>query len=91
MANTISDKDAYEILFDSAMEQSASGVPFFLAIYTFGTHASLDSADETFGDGTDARTTPLTQLSRIISGQTLPAMRSRCLSITKVSPQRASM
>lgn len=54
MANTISDKDAYEILFDSAMEQSASGVPFFLAIYTFGTHASLDSADETFGDGTDA-------------------------------------
>lgn len=54
LADSISDKDAYEILFDCAEKKAKSNEPFFLAIYTFGTHASLDSTDETFGDGTDA-------------------------------------
>lgn len=54
MANTISDKDAYKLLFDVAMEKAESKKPFFLTIYTFGTHASLDSTDEMFEDGADA-------------------------------------
>lgn len=54
LADSISDKDAYEILFDSAEKKAESDEPFFMAIYTFGTHASLDSTDEKFGDGKDA-------------------------------------
>lgn len=54
MADTISDKDAYEMIFDIAKEQEETGEPFFLSIYTFGTHASLDSTDQKFGNGTDA-------------------------------------
>ncbi len=52
-ADYFSDKEAYEMLFDTCMEEKASGKPFFTAIYTFGTHASLDSMDEKFGDGKD--------------------------------------
>lgn len=47
------DSDAYEFLYDTVVEQHESGTPFFTAIYTFGTHASLDSPDEKFGDGSD--------------------------------------
>lgn len=54
IADSISDKDAYEILFDTATEKSKSEQPFFTAIYTFGTHTSLDSPDEKFGDGSDS-------------------------------------
>lgn len=54
MANSISDRDAYTLLYDSAVEFSKTDSPFFLAIYTFGTHASLDSVDKKFGDGTDS-------------------------------------
>ena len=49
----ILDKKAYEILFDLAEEQENTEEPFFIGIYTFGTHASLGSPDEKFGDGTD--------------------------------------
>lgn len=52
-ADTISDKDVYEMLFDTAEEHQATGKPFFMATYTFGTHASLDSTDQVFGDGTN--------------------------------------
>lgn len=51
--NTISDKDAYEILFITAEQQAQTNEPFFMAIYTFGTHATLDSVNEKYGDGTD--------------------------------------
>lgn len=51
---TIADKRAYEILFDLALKQKESEKPFFIGIYTFGTHASLESPDEVFGDGLDA-------------------------------------
>lgn len=54
MANSISDKDAYEILFDLAVEEEKTGTPFFISIYTLGTHASMDSTDQMFGDGKDA-------------------------------------
>lgn len=53
-SNTISDKDVYEMLFDTAEEHQMTGKPFFLATYTFGTHASLDSTDQVFEDGTNA-------------------------------------
>ncbi|MCR4587345.1 MAG: LTA synthase family protein [Lachnospiraceae bacterium] len=51
--NYFSDKESYEMLFEHCLEQQAAGEPFFTAIYTFGTHASLDSMDEKFGDGKD--------------------------------------
>ncbi|MCR1906199.1 GBS Bsp-like repeat-containing protein [Intestinimonas butyriciproducens] len=50
----IQDKDAYELLFDTVMDQHQIGQPFFAAIYTFGTHVSLDSPHEQYGDGKDA-------------------------------------
>ena len=37
--------------FATIEEKSAGSQPFFTAIYTFGTHASFDSPDEKFGDG----------------------------------------
>lgn len=53
MSDTISDKDAYNLLYDTAIEYSESNEPFFIAMYTFGTHASLDSCNEKFGDGSN--------------------------------------
>lgn len=53
-ANSISDKDAYEMLFDTAEELGEQEEPFFLSIYTFGTHATLDSTDEKYEDGSNA-------------------------------------
>lgn len=54
IADSISDKDAYELLFDTAEKLAKDGKPFFTAIYTFGTHTSLDSPDEKFGDESDS-------------------------------------
>ena len=51
---TLSDKSAYELLWDTCMDMNTSDKPFFTAIYTFGTHVSLDSPDEVFDDGKDA-------------------------------------
>lgn len=48
---SLSDKEAYEKLYSVIEEQYASNSPFFTAIYTFGTHASFDSPDEKYGDG----------------------------------------
>jgi len=48
-----SDKMAYEELFYQMEELDRGDAPYLLSIYTFGTHASFDSADEKFGDGTD--------------------------------------
>lgn len=46
-----SDKDAYELLYDTACRMHNQNAPFFLCIYTFGTHVSFDSVDEVYGDG----------------------------------------
>lgn len=54
VADTVSDKDAYELLYNTVTEQGKSGRPFFTAIYTFGTHTSLNSPNEKFGDGKDS-------------------------------------
>ncbi|MBO4862966.1 MAG: sulfatase-like hydrolase/transferase [Eubacterium sp.] len=50
---SISDKDAFELLFNTAVEYNEKDKPFFISMYSFGTHASFDSPDEKFGDGTD--------------------------------------
>lgn len=54
MADALSDKAAYELLFETAVEQNREEEPFFLAMYSFGTHATLDGVYETFGDGSNA-------------------------------------
>lgn len=46
---TLSDKEAFEVLYET-MEGQA-GQPYFTAMYTFGTHISMDSPDEKHGDG----------------------------------------
>ena len=48
-----SDRLAYEKLFDEMSELDKGNDPFLISIYTFGTHASFDSADVKFRDGTD--------------------------------------
>jgi phosphoglycerol transferase MdoB-like AlkP superfamily enzyme len=52
-SSTLSDRQAYESLYDVISGEHAAGHPFMTAIYTFGTHVSLDSPDEKFGDGSD--------------------------------------
>lgn len=47
----ISDKDAFDLLYNTAEAYAGSGTTFFLGMYSFGTHASFDSADEIYGNG----------------------------------------
>ena len=47
----ISDKDAFELLYNTAEAYGSSGTPFFLGMYSFGTHASFDSENEIYGNG----------------------------------------
>lgn len=54
MVDSYSDKEAYEMLFDTACSLEKANSPYFLCIYTFGTHVSLDSVDEVYGDGSNA-------------------------------------
>ena len=35
-------------------EKEKSNQPYLIAMYTLGTHASFDSVDEIFGDGSEA-------------------------------------
>lgn len=53
-ANSISDKSSYEKLLNLMNEKEKSNQPYLIAMYTLGTHASFDSVDEIFGDGSDA-------------------------------------
>lgn len=50
----LTDKEAYEFLWDTVEEESENDEPFFTAIYTFNTHLTFDSEDEKFEDGSDA-------------------------------------
>lgn len=54
MADALSDKSAYEMLFDTALKENEGEAPFFLAMYSFGTHATLDGVYEEFEDGPNA-------------------------------------
>lgn len=49
----ICDKDAYQLLFDTAQTMEGEGQPFFLAMYSFETHVGFDSSDQRYGDGKD--------------------------------------
>lgn len=53
MANSLSDRSAYELLFETALEQNEDTAPFFLVMYSFGTHATLNGVYEEFGDGSN--------------------------------------
>lgn len=51
---SMNDAEAYEFLFETAQRYDAEKAqPFFITIYTFGTHTSFDSMDgnEIYGDG----------------------------------------
>ena len=50
----LTDKEAYDLLLQTAEDQSSKGQPFFTTIYTFNTHVSLDSDDEKYGNGSEA-------------------------------------
>ena len=54
-AKGMTDGEAYRLLMDSAYELSEGDEPFFLSIYTFGTHVSFDTPDEdvVFEDGSN--------------------------------------
>ena len=49
----VSDKEAYNYLYDEAIRLNDNDKPFFIGIYTFFTHVSFDSDDEKFGNGKD--------------------------------------
>lgn len=51
MIGSYSDKDAYALLYDTACRMHDQGKPFFLCIYTFGTHVTFDSVDAVYGNG----------------------------------------
>ncbi len=49
-ASSVSDRQAYDLLWDT-MTAAPADHPYFICMYTFGTHVSLDSPDEKFADG----------------------------------------
>ncbi len=49
--DTMTDKEAYDLLYDTAVSYNSLDCPFFLGIYTFGTHATFDSQENTYADG----------------------------------------
>lgn len=53
LADSISDKDAYGILTEVCAKQEKSDHPFFISMYTVGTHVGWVCPDEKFSDGTD--------------------------------------
>ena len=53
LGESLTDKQAYEVLFNKMSSEHSTGQPFMTGIYTFGTHVSFDSPDEKFGDGSD--------------------------------------
>lgn len=62
MVNSMSDREAFDALYNFCKENEDVGEPYFCSIYTFGTHASLNSPDEVFGDGSDAELNKLYNL-----------------------------
>lgn len=54
MAQSLSDRQAYDKLYDVMQEENKKDQPYFIAIYTLGTHVSFDSTDQMYADGKDA-------------------------------------
>ncbi len=53
LLESLSDREAYEELFRQMEQASGEKDPFFISMYTFGTHASWNSVNKKFGDGSD--------------------------------------
>ena len=51
--NYYSDGEAFDLLYDTVAAFAGGEDPYFVSMYTFGTHATLDSTEEMFGDGSD--------------------------------------
>lgn len=49
--SSTSDKEAYNFLYEQMVKQDKFTKPFFISMYTFGTHLSLDSTDKVYKDG----------------------------------------
>lgn len=52
-AGSLSDRQAYNILFNQAKEYSKKGKPFFIGLYSFGTHVSFDTDENIYEDGSN--------------------------------------
>ncbi|MDD6328372.1 MAG: LTA synthase family protein [Lachnospiraceae bacterium] len=48
---TMSDREAFEILFEEAEKLAQEDKPFLLSMYSFGTHVYSDSPNQIYGDG----------------------------------------
>lgn len=48
---SLTDGEAYSLLFDELEEAIGTGTPQFLTVYTFGTHVTFDSEEELYGNG----------------------------------------
>lgn len=53
VAGSLSDRMAYDQLYNIAEQYSKKGQPFFLGMYSFGTHVSFDADENQFGDGSN--------------------------------------
>lgn len=53
VAGSLSDRQAYSILYDTAKEYNSKGKPFFICMYSFGTHMSFDTDENVYGDGSN--------------------------------------
>ncbi|WP_161980131.1 LTA synthase family protein [Streptococcus sp. S784/96/1] len=51
MDGSTTDREAYRFLYDEMVRQDKFTKPFFISMYTFGTHLSLDSTDKVYKDG----------------------------------------
>ena len=61
LCSSLSDKDAYDLLYETSLALSDDDAPFFVAIYTFGTHVSFNSTDRMFLNGADRLLNPVSQ------------------------------
>ena len=52
--HTIHDKEAYELLYDTSINLNKENKPFFLSMYSVETHATFNSHDKKFGNGSNA-------------------------------------
>lgn len=52
-SETATDSDLYSLLWEETTRQAGKDSPFLVSTYSFGTHITLDSPDEKFGDGSD--------------------------------------
>lgn len=54
MAQSLSDRQAYDKLYAVMQEENKKNQPFFISMYTLGTHVSFDSTDQKYADGQNA-------------------------------------